>query len=87
MQVATRHSGADVVLDHGLDAALAVGRMHEVVPELGRGDLGYVLVLGDGEHLVLAQLAQGETVLQCQHRIVARPVKFGHSRDTGPPRY
>ena len=57
----------DVVADDGLDAALALGRVHEVVAELSRGDLRHVLVMRDGEHHVFRQLAKRETVFQAKH--------------------
>src|SRR5688500_12055057 len=57
----------DVVTDDGLDAALALGCVHEVVAELGRGDLRDVLVMRDGEHLVFREIAKGEAVFQAKH--------------------
>jgi hypothetical protein len=57
----------DIVTDDGLDAALALGCVHEVVAELGRGDFRDVLVMRDGEHLVFRQLAKREAVFQAKH--------------------
>jgi hypothetical protein len=48
-------AGANIVMDDRLDAHLALGRMHQVISELERGHFWDVLVLGDGEHLVLVR--------------------------------
>src|SRR6185436_8335737 len=65
--VAARVRLRDVVANDGLDAHLAARRAHQVVAELGGGDLRQPLVMRDREHLALAQLAQGDAVLQAKH--------------------
>lgn len=41
--------------------------MQEVVAECGCGNLRNVLMLGDGEHFCLAQIAQRDAVLKRDH--------------------
>jgi hypothetical protein len=64
LALAARFGRLDVVADHGLDGELAVCRARQVVAHLGGGDLRDVLVLRDGEDLVLAQPGQGDTIFE-----------------------
>src|SRR5262245_63649626 len=57
----------DIVHDHVADLLAAVLVAHEVLGERGRGDLRQVLVLGDGEHLLLGQAAESDAVVKCDH--------------------
>src|SRR5688572_16284121 len=65
----------DVVADDRLDAPLALGCVHEVVGELGGGDLRDVLVVRDGEHFLFSQLAKGKAILEGKH--LQAPVLHG----------
>jgi hypothetical protein len=50
----------DIVAEHIPDFLRAVLLMQEIVTECRSGNLRNVLVLGDGEHFRLAQIAQGQ---------------------------
>ena len=57
----------DIVHDHVADLLAAVLVAHEILRERGRRDRGQVLVLGDGEHLLLGQAAQPDAVIKRDH--------------------
>ena len=58
---------ADVVAQHVADGLGAVLLVQEIVGERYGGDLRNVLMLGNGEDLLLAQVTQGDAVLQTDH--------------------
>ena len=64
---------ADVVAQHVADRLGAVLLMEKVVGERHGGDLGNVLVLGHGQDFRLAQVAQGNTVLEADHGRFTHP--------------
>jgi hypothetical protein len=61
--VVTRLADTYIVNNHVSDFFGPVLLVHKVAGECGSGDLGQVLVFGDGEHLLLSQAAKSYTVL------------------------
>jgi hypothetical protein len=57
----------DVVHDHVADSFGAVLVLQEILSERGSGDFRQVLVLGDGEDLVLNQAAERDAIFQADH--------------------
>src|SRR5918994_3040524 len=64
VQTPPLRNGLEVFPDHGLDGELAVCRARQVIAQLGGGDLRDVVVLRDGQDLLLGQPGQGDTIFE-----------------------
>jgi hypothetical protein len=65
--VVTRLARADVINDHVTDFFCAVLLVRQILSKRGSSDLGHMLVLGDGEHLLFREAAKGHSVLRGHH--------------------
>jgi hypothetical protein len=70
--VALHKGRTHVLAQHVADPLGAMLLMQEIVAQRSGGNLGNMLMLGDGQHLPLAQTAQRNAIFQRDHGTVAR---------------
>lgn len=79
----TRLARADVINDHVTDFFCAVLLVRQILSKRGSSDLGHMLVLGDGEHLLFSEAAKGHAILKGNHahdHALLHGVKRAHKR-------
>ena len=70
LQVATLARSLDVIGNHALDALLTGLRVHQVIAHFESHNFGQMLVLADGQYLVLAKFGQFDACLLYTSRCV-----------------
>lgn len=62
--------GADILYDHLPDVINAMRPVHQILSQRGGGNVGHVLVFGDGGNFRLGQPTQCNAILQRNHLLL-----------------